>query len=479
MTRDRAVVVTSHQGIDCFFNTGSVSLSIPFCSILFDTLVSSHSFLAMLKSLAFAAALLGAVTASPTLARHEDRSLQPRANTSFWYAAMDHTGQYKGYAPHAPSPSSYNVFVAVNAGDAGSLQSAIDSAGSSNRQNEWLASQPRVVYIPPGTYTLSQTLNMRTDTILMGDATNPPIIKAAAGFSGNYLVNGQDPSTGVSGELSFAVGLKNLVLDTTAVSGTSSISALYWGVAQAAQLQNVKIVLAPSSGGKGHTGIQLGRGSTLGLADVRIENGQNGIWHNGHQQALYKSIYFYKNTIGMLISGGNTITLLNPTFDTCGTGISVTGGSPFVGIVDAKSINSGVTFTTTVYPSIVIDNLSKDTSSDVVVLRGTTALKSSSKIVNYSYGNTVGRSPIFGAVSGTPPPLPAGRGRIPAAAVNHKTPPTLSTSRIQAGTTAIPRRPTMIQLPSTRCSSLPLTMSRLYFSWNASSSTCGLFAWFG
>ncbi|QYT06245.1 Laminarinase [Trichoderma simmonsii] len=433
----------------------------------------------MLKSLAFAAALLGAVTASPTLARHEDRSLQPRANTSFWYAAMDHTGQYKGYAPHAPSPSSYNVFVAVNAGDAGSLQSAIDSAGSSNRQNEWLASQPRVVYIPPGTYTLSQTLNMRTDTILMGDATNPPIIKAAAGFSGNYLVNGQDPSTGVSGELSFAVGLKNLVLDTTAVSGTSSISALYWGVAQAAQLQNVKIVLAPSSGGKGHTGIQLGRGSTLGLADVRIENGQNGIWHNGHQQALYKSIYFYKNTIGMLISGGNTITLLNPTFDTCGTGISVTGGSPFVGIVDAKSINSGVTFTTTVYPSIVIDNLSKDTSSDVVVLRGTTALKSSSKIVNYSYGNTVGRSPIFGAVSGTPPPLPAGRGRIPAAAVNHKTPPTLSTSRIQAGTTAIPRRPTMIQLPSTRCSSLPLTMSRLYFSWNASSSTCGLFAWFG
>ncbi|KAL6788689.1 laminarinase [Trichoderma sp. SZMC 28012] len=373
----------------------------------------------MLKSLAFVATLLGAVTASPTLARHEDRSLQPRANTSFWYAAMDHTGQYKGYAPHAPSPSSYNVFVSVNAGDAGSLQSAIDSAGSSNRQNEWLASQPRVVYIPPGTYTLSQTLNMRTDTILMGDATNPPIIKAASGFSGNYLVNGQDPSTGVSGELSFAVGLKNLVLDTTAVSGTSSISALYWGVAQAAQLQNVKIVLASSSGGKGHTGIQLGRGSTLGLADVRIENGQNGIWHNGHQQALYKSIYFYKNTIGMLISGGNTITLLNPTFDTVGTGISVTGGSPFVGIVDAKSINSGVTFTTTVYPSIVIDNLTKDTSSDVVVLRGTTALKSSSKIVNYSYGNTVGRSPIFGAVSGTTarPASVAPGGRIPAVVV--------------------------------------------------------------
>lgn len=30
----------------------------------------------------------------------------------------------------------------------------------------------KVVYIPPGTYTVSQTIQMNTDTILMGDATN-------------------------------------------------------------------------------------------------------------------------------------------------------------------------------------------------------------------------------------------------------------------------------------------------------------------
>ncbi|KAM0247909.1 hypothetical protein ACHAQJ_009656 [Trichoderma viride] len=374
----------------------------------------------MLKSLAAAVAFLSAVTASPAVVRHHGRSvLHPRANSSFWYAAMDHTGQYKGYAPHTTNPDSYNVYVAVSPGDAASLQSAIDSDGSSSRQNEWLASQPRVVYIPPGTYELSSTLNMRTDTILFGDATNPPIIKAAAGFSDSVLVNGQDPSTGVAGELSFAVGLKNLILDTSAVDGSSSISALYWGVAQACQLQNIKITLAPSSNGQGHTGIQLGRGSTLALADVRIENGQTGIWHNGHQQALYKSIYFYKNTVGMLISGGNTISLLNPTFDSVGTAISNTGGSPFIGIVDATSINSGVTFSTTVYPSIVIDNLTKDTDSDVVVLRGSTAVGSSSKVVNYSYGNTVGRNPIYGDVTGNTvrPAGVAPGGRIPAVVV--------------------------------------------------------------
>lgn len=50
--------------------------------------------------------------------------------------------------------------------------------------------------------------------------------------------------------------------------------ALWWGVAQGAQLQNVQITMAYSSNGNGHTGIHLGRGSTLGLADVRIEKGQ-------------------------------------------------------------------------------------------------------------------------------------------------------------------------------------------------------------
>lgn len=54
----------------------------------------------------------------------------------------------------------------------------------------------------------------------------------------------------------------------------NAFTALWWGVAQGAQLQNVKITMPYSSNGNGHTGIRLGRGSTLGLADVRIERGQ-------------------------------------------------------------------------------------------------------------------------------------------------------------------------------------------------------------
>ncbi|KAG6066279.1 hypothetical protein E4U32_006310 [Claviceps aff. humidiphila group G2b] len=355
-------------------------------------------------------ALWGSGSASP----QGKSSVNTRAS-GFWYPEMDHVGASRGYAPYADNATLYPVFQSIKPGDGGSIQAAIDSAVGRSRQDEWLASQPRVVYLPSGTYTVSKTIKMRTDTIIMGDPIQPPVLKPAHDFDGDFLINGQDPATGIMGELSFAVGLKNLILDTTSMKANHNFTALYWGVAQVAQLQNIKIQMPPSDKGKGHTGIKLGRGSTLGLADVRIENGQIGIWHGGHQQALYKSIYFYKNAVGMLISGGNTISLLAPTFDTCGAAVQNTEGSPFVGIIDARSMNSGVTFNSTVYPSIVIDNLFKDTDSDIVQLPSGTALGPAKHVKNFSYGNTVGRDPIYGAVNSAPPRSKeaAPGGRIP------------------------------------------------------------------
>lgn len=213
------------------------------------------------------------------------------------------------------------------------------------------------------------------------------------------------------------MGLKNLVLDTNNVPSGNAFTALYWGVAQGSQLQNVKIRMPQSVNGNGHTGIRLGRGSTLGLSDVRIERGQNGIWHDGHQQALYKSIYFYQNTIGMLITGGNTISIFSPTFDTVGTAVRNTGGFPWIGLVDAKSINSGVTLVTTTWPSFLIENLTKDTTSNIVEGPGSYVFPSQSHLSRLSYGNTVNRNPIYGpdtTAHNRPSGLVASDGRYPA-----------------------------------------------------------------
>ncbi|KAM3543077.1 hypothetical protein ARSEF1564_003976 [Beauveria bassiana] len=340
--------------------------------------------------------------------------------SGFWYSAMDHIGPPRGYAPNlGQDAAKYNVYVAVRPGDGAGIQDAITSAPDGQRNKQWLASQPRVVYIPPGTYEISNTIFMETDTVLMGDATDPPVIKAAKDFSDHVLVNGQDPSTKEKGENSFAISLKNLILDTTAVDGGKEFTALYWGVAQVSQLQNIKIQMPSPSNGQGHSGIRLGRGSTLALADVRIENGQNGIWHDTHQQALYKNIYFYKNEVGMLISGGHTISLLAPVFDGVKTGIHNTEGSPFIGVIDGNSTDSGVTLKSSATPSILIHNLQTDKKSDIVELSEGTELKATSHVDNFSYGNTVGRDPVYGATTGAHKlsSIAAPGGRIPSVTV--------------------------------------------------------------
>ncbi|RYP77304.1 hypothetical protein DL769_003453 [Monosporascus sp. CRB-8-3] len=354
----------------------------------------------MVKFVATITGLLAArALASPVPEGDGAAKNAPRQATSFWYANMDHTGQYRGYAPGLDNSDSYPVFVSVNPGDGGAgIQRAInDASNGATRHGQWLASEPRVVYIPPGTYEVSETIYMNTDTILMGDATDPPVLKAAAGFSseGRTLLNGKQNPGGrlMTGDVNNVQQAKT----------RPRFTALYWGVAQVAQLSNVQIRMASSVNGRGHSGIRLGRGSTLGLADVRVERGQNGIWHDGHQQALYKSIYFYQNTVGMLISGGNTITIHASTFDTVGTAVLNTGGSPYIGLIDAKSVNSGVTLRTTVYPSILIDNLSKDTNSDVVVVPERTVLGARSHVDTFTYGNTVGRNPVYGETTSSVP----------------------------------------------------------------------------
>lgn len=154
--------------------------------------------------------------------------------------------------------------------------------------------------------------------------------------------------------------------------------------------------MAPSSDASGHSGVRLGRGSTLGLSDLRVERGQNGIWHDGHQQAAYKNIHFFQNKVGMLISGGDTLTIMGSVFDSCATGVRNTGGSPWIALIDSESINSGVPFVTTGRPSFLIENLKMDHDSDIAQVSGETVLGPRRHVDTFTYANTVGRNPTYG-----------------------------------------------------------------------------------
>ena len=76
---------------------------------------------------------------------------------------------------------------------AGAIQNALnDDSRGGNRYKGPLAAQPAHVFIPSGTYQLGSRLDLRKGTIIMGDPNNPPVLKAAPGFSGDVLVDGYD-----------------------------------------------------------------------------------------------------------------------------------------------------------------------------------------------------------------------------------------------------------------------------------------------
>lgn len=85
----------------------------------------------MLKKLALLSFVAVGAMAAP--------QLPSRSTAGYWYADMDHKGDFRGKAPYAAD--SYEVFKTVAAGAGSAIQDAIDSG---DRHSQWLASEPRV-----------------------------------------------------------------------------------------------------------------------------------------------------------------------------------------------------------------------------------------------------------------------------------------------------------------------------------------------
>jgi glucan 1,3-beta-glucosidase len=71
----------------------------------------------------------------------------------------------------------------------------------------------------------------------VGDALNPPTLKASANFPNDHIIYGKDPSLG--GTINFYIGFKNVIIDSTSVAASKSITLLDWTVSQATQLTNI------------------------------------------------------------------------------------------------------------------------------------------------------------------------------------------------------------------------------------------------
>jgi glucan 1,3-beta-glucosidase len=194
----------------------------------------------------------------------------------FWLDEQDHTETARGYAPFIDNYYTYPTYRnavkgygAKNDGSGdqtGSLQAALNDDGrGGNRYQQGTTFEPAEVFLPSGTYQLHSKLDLRMGTIIVGDPLNPPVIRPAADFVGDTVVNGSDLATGHP-EDSFMTLLKNVIIDTTSLPADRQVAALQWGVAQGCGLTNVQIRMP--SGPTKHTGIFLKGGSTIIVSDT-------------------------------------------------------------------------------------------------------------------------------------------------------------------------------------------------------------------
>ncbi|KAL8678403.1 MAG: hypothetical protein Q9186_005245 [Xanthomendoza sp. 1 TL-2023] len=334
---------------------------------------------------------------------HHDEAQKSTA-TRYWLDQQDHNGAGRGYAPFAGSDypvyrnvKSYSAAGDGSTDDTSALQNAINDAGNgaSRYQNE-VSTRPALVFVPGGTYKITKKLDMRLNTILVGDPNDRPVFRPSFDFKDETLIDGEDYAThGTYGTTNFFTAIKNIVIDTTILDKDRSTIALRWGIAQACHLTNIKIQMPNDS--RGHTGIAMTQGSTIAVTDISIEGGAVGI-KNGNQQVLFKNISFKYCTTALAQTGGFSAVLQGARIDTCAIGVDTTGAGQLGSLVilDSTSVNSGpvVKFRDSSHDGgdrnqqIIIENLDFNGHNPIAIgADGSTKLANTNNVETWIWGN--------------------------------------------------------------------------------------------
>ena len=120
------------------------------------------------------------------------------------------------------------------------------------------------MYFPAGTYIISSSIIDYYYTQLIGNPNSLPVLKAAPGFSGLGLIDGNQYQAG--GKLGFSPStnifwrqIRSFVIDLTAVPASSEATGIHWPTAQATSLQNIVFRMSSNAGTK-HQGIFIEEG---------------------------------------------------------------------------------------------------------------------------------------------------------------------------------------------------------------------------
>lgn len=278
----------------------------------------------------------------------------PSTQSEYWLANIKHDGT----SPFLVNGQNYTIFRnvkdfgAVGDGetdDTDAFNRAItdESRMGGGKGAGGSTGQPALIYVPSGTYSVSSSIQLFIDTMMVGDAIDPPTIKASPVSRNNTVViDGYDfgqPST-----TNFYIGVRDIIIDTTAVSSNYTIYALNWAVSQATNLMNVEFVMPEDSQ---HVGIEMdgddsGGGSGLYMGDLTFTGGSVGILFSNQQYAISRCVFRNVGTaiaikhafvvtlqqiecmdVGICVDMGDidvsgSVSLIDSSCDTCGLVVS-------------------------------------------------------------------------------------------------------------------------------------------------------------
>ncbi|CEI40849.1 Glucan 1,3-beta-glucosidase [Fusarium venenatum] len=286
-------------------------------------------------------------------------ALASLVRSKYWLEEIEH----RGTAPYYPD-SQYRVFRnvkdfgAVGDGltdDTNAINAAI-SAGTRCIPGICRGStiSPAIIYIPSGTYLISDSIINLYYTQIIGDPTNRPVIKASGSFSNkSFGLIDSNPYLS-SGSLSynstnvFYRQIRNLALDTTALPPEFPAIGIHWPSSQATSITNCEFRLSTVPGNR-HTGLFIEEGSGGLLNDLYFHGGGNATVL-GNQQFTARNLWFVGADVAIWMPWDWGWTFKSVVFKNCRVGIKMDPASYSVGsitMLDSSFENIDIAISTT------------------------------------------------------------------------------------------------------------------------------------